>query len=73
MNDDNRQLLRTFAQLGSLGFTLVLTTFTGLGAGLLLDKWTGLDPLFTIGCLLLGIIGGFLYMFYRFGANAKKK
>ena len=73
MDDDRKQLLRTFGELGSLGFTLVLTTFAGLGSGLLLDSWTGLKPLFTIICLLLGIIAGFVYMFYRFGANAKKK
>ncbi|MEI7542629.1 MAG: AtpZ/AtpI family protein [bacterium] len=73
MIEDKKEIWRTFGQLGSLGFTLVLCTFAGLGSGLLLDKWTGLKPLFTIICLLLGIIAGFVYMFYKFGINANKK
>jgi F0F1-type ATP synthase assembly protein I len=73
MKEENRDLLRKAGELSSLGFTLVLSTFTGLGAGLLLDRWTGLSPLFTILLLLAGIAAGFIYMFYKFGAYANKK
>jgi F0F1-type ATP synthase assembly protein I len=71
LKEENNELLNQFGLLGSLGFTLVLATFSGLGLGLLLDKWTGLTPLFTIVMLLLGIASGFVYIFYKFGKNAK--
>jgi F0F1-type ATP synthase assembly protein I len=71
LKEENKELLNQFGLLGSLGFTLVLATFSGLGLGLLLDKWTGLTPLFTIVMLLLGIAAGFVYIFYKFGKNAK--
>jgi len=59
--------------LGSLGFTLVLLTFSGLGAGLLLDKWTNLKPLFTILMLLAGIAGGLAYIIFKYGYHGKKR
>ncbi len=64
MDKDQRDLLNTVGNLGALGFTLVLSTFAGLGLGLWLDKVTHLKPLFTIGCLLFGIIAGFVYIIY---------
>jgi F0F1-type ATP synthase assembly protein I len=72
MDNDQRDMLRAVGQLGSLGFTLVLTTFAGLGLGLLLDKLTNLKPLFTIACLLFGIISGFVYIIVKYARNDDK-
>ncbi|MGD0566583.1 MAG: AtpZ/AtpI family protein [Candidatus Goldiibacteriota bacterium] len=72
MKEDEKQILRRAAELSSLGFTLVLTTFSGLGLGLLLDKWTKLKPLFTIIMLLAGIAAGFMYIIYKYGDHGKK-
>jgi ATP synthase protein I len=49
---------------GSLGFTLVATTFLGLAAGYLLDKWLDTSPCFMISLLALGIGAGFFNMIY---------
>jgi len=64
MDKDQRDLLNTVGNLGALGFTLVLSTFVGLGLGLWIDNVTHLKPLFTIVCLLFGIIAGFVYIIY---------
>jgi F0F1-type ATP synthase assembly protein I len=72
LNEDEKQFLRKAIELSSVGFTLVLATFIGLAIGLLLDKWTKLTPLFTIVMLLFGITSGFVYLVYKYGANAKK-
>jgi len=72
MDKDQRNLLRTVGDAGSLGFTLVLSTFAGLGLGLLLDKITHLKPLFTIGCLLFGIISGFVYIIMKYASKNDK-
>ncbi len=72
MKEENRELLRKTGELGALGFTLVLLTFLGLGAGIMLDKWTNLKPLFTIVMLLAGIAAGFWYLIYKFGQHGKK-
>jgi F0F1-type ATP synthase assembly protein I len=69
MDKDERNLLVTLANAGSTGFTMVLSTFSGLGLGLLIDKLTGLKPLFTIVFLLLGIIMAFVWVIYKFGVK----
>lgn len=72
MDKSQRDLLNAVGELGSLGFTLVLSTFAGLGIGLLLDKATGLKPLFTITCLLFGIISGFVWIIVKYARNNDK-
>jgi len=57
---DNSDMLAGLGTVGTLGFTMVLSTFAGLGIGLWLDKITGWRPWFTISCLLFGIIAGFV-------------
>ena len=69
MDKDQRDLMLTLGDAGSIGFTLVLATFAGLGAGLLLDRLTGLKPLFTIVMLLLGIISAFVWLIVRYSAK----
>lgn len=66
---DSSDLFAAMGAVGSLGFTLVLATFAGLGLGILIDRFTGLKPWFTIGGLLFGIVSGFVKIY----AEAKKK
>jgi len=61
----NKELFESLGTVGLLGFTLVLSTFAGLGLGILLDKLTGLKPLFTIVLLLFGIVAGFINIFVK--------
>lgn len=69
MDKDERDMLRNLGELGSVGFTLVLSTFCGLGMGLFLDKITKLKPLFTISFLLFGIILGFVWIIIKFAGK----
>jgi len=69
MDKDKRDALRAVSQAGSIGFTLVLATFCGLGSGVLLDRLTGLKPLFTIVMLLFGIISGFVWVIVKFAVK----
>ncbi|HMB00604.1 MAG TPA: AtpZ/AtpI family protein [Spirochaetota bacterium] len=61
----NRELFESLGTVGLLGFTLVLSTFAGLGLGILLDKLTGLKPAFTIGGMIFGIVAGFINIFVK--------
>ncbi len=49
---------------GSLGFTLVASTFLGLAAGTALDNRLDTAPWFTIGLLCFGIAAGFFNMIH---------
>ncbi len=69
--DKDLNIWQQFGFLGSVGFTLVLTTFAGLAFGLALDRITGLKPFFTVALLLFGIVSGFIYLYYHFGKNDK--
>ncbi len=66
----DREALKDLATIGNLGFMLVFSTFAGLGAGLLIDKVTGLSPLFTILLFFLGIAAGFINLIVK--ASIKK-
>jgi F0F1-type ATP synthase assembly protein I len=68
-SDDSNGLYSALGTVGTLGFTMVLSTFAGLAIGIWLDKITGLKPWFTIGCLLFGIVAGFVKIY----AEMKKK
>jgi F0F1-type ATP synthase assembly protein I len=65
----NRKTLVDLANLGSIGFMMVALTFVGLGAGLFLDKITGLSPLFTLLGLLAGIAMGIINLVVKAGMN----
>ncbi|MFP4466392.1 MAG: AtpZ/AtpI family protein [Candidatus Goldiibacteriota bacterium] len=73
MDDDKKELFKSLAEVGHLGFTLVISTFAGLGIGILIDKLTGLSPVFTILMLLFGAVSGFVYIYYEFIKNDRKK
>ena len=55
---------RNMGTAGSLGFTLVASTFVGLTIGYFLDNWLDTSPGFTIGFLIFGIVAGFFNMIH---------
>lgn len=54
-----KKQLKVFAQLGSIGIELALSTVLGLLGGRWLDRKFGTDPVLTILGLLIGIAAGF--------------
>lgn len=68
-NNNNKEIFKSLGTVGTLGFTLVLSTFAGLGIGLVLDRLTGLKPIFTISCLIFGIVAGFVYIYVKLIKN----
>jgi len=60
----HRDAWKNVGAAGSLGFTLVASTFLGLAVGYFLDKWLDTAPSFTIGLLCFGIGTGFFNMIY---------
>lgn len=63
MDKNQKELWENLGTIGSLGFTLVLSTFIGLALGIWLDKITNLKPFFTIALLIFGIVAGFVKIF----------
>lgn len=59
-----RDAWRNMGAAGSLGFTLVASTFVGLAMGYFLDNRLDTDPWFTIGFLIFGIVAGFFNMIH---------
>jgi len=60
MQDGTRESMRLLALASTMGISMVLATFIGLGVGLFLDhKVFHTAPWFTIIFLILGIIAGF--------------
>lgn len=45
-----------------VGFTLVLSTFTGLAAGYFLDKYLNTSPVFMLIFFIVGTVSGFYYI-----------
>ncbi len=65
MNDERRpprvdSLLRAFALVSQLGFTVAAGLGVGMLAGLGLGRWLGGLPGFMIGGVLIGLAGGML-------------
>lgn len=50
---------REYIQAWSVGLSLVISTFVGLGIGYWLDRLFNTSPWLTIVFLLLGIVSGF--------------
>lgn len=63
---------RNMGAAGSLGFTLVASTFVGLAAGYFLDNWLDTSPWFTVIFLIFGIVAGFFNMIH-YGLTHKDK
>jgi len=60
---DRRKLIRSVGFLSSIGISMVLCTFIGMGMGYYLDKWLGTSPWLTLVFLLFGIAAGFRNIF----------
>jgi ATP synthase protein I len=59
MNREKRRWMRELAYFSSLGFSVALAIFIGLGIGVYLDKRFGTNPWLTLIFLGLGIAAGF--------------
>jgi ATP synthase protein I len=55
----DKSILKIFARAGTLGFTMVISTFVGLAIGYGIDHFFNTSPWFTIIFLVLGIIAGY--------------
>jgi F0F1-type ATP synthase assembly protein I len=55
----NGHRYRDVANLGGLGFTMVVCVALGVGAGLWLDKRFARSPDFTIAGLFVGVLAAF--------------
>ncbi len=60
MKRENRRWVRELAYYSSIGLSLALSIFIGLGVGIYLDRHVfGTTPWLTLGFLVIGIIAGF--------------
>jgi len=50
---------RQMGEAGSIGATLAFSIFVGTGMGVLLDRWLGTRPWFTLVLMVFGIVAGF--------------
>ncbi len=73
MKEENKSLLKTIAELSTLGLTMVFATLIGLAIGVYLDKKLNASPWLTILFLLIGIAAGFYKVIQVVIREAKKK
>ena len=59
MKHETRQAWRELAFFSSLGFSVALSVFIGLGIGVFLDRYFDTSPWLMLVFLLLGIAAGF--------------
>jgi ATP synthase protein I len=59
MKRENRRVFKELAYFSSLGISVSLAVFIGLGIGVLLDRKFDTTPWCTLIFLVLGIIAGF--------------
>jgi F0F1-type ATP synthase assembly protein I len=53
------------------GIDVALVTLVFLGVGYALDRWLDTKPLFTVGLVVLGLVGEFLRFWYDYDARMK--
>ena len=73
MKEENKSLLKTIAELSTLGLTMVFATLIGLAIGVYLDKKLNTSPWLTILFLLIGIAAGFYKVIQVVIREARKK
>ena len=56
---EHTDIMKHLTLITELGLTMVCTIMVGFGIGYLIDKKSGHFPVWTITCLLLGIVSGF--------------
>jgi len=59
MKKETRRAYKELAYFGSLGISVALAIFIGLGIGIWLDRKFGTSPWLTLVFLVFGIIAGF--------------
>jgi len=59
MKRENRRYIKELAYYSSLGLSVALSIFIGLGIGLYLDKVFDTGPILTLVFLVLGIAAGY--------------
>ena len=59
MKRENRRYIKELAYYSSLGLSVALSIFIGLGIGVYLDKIFDTVPVFTLVFLVFGIAAGF--------------
>jgi ATP synthase protein I len=59
MKKETRRTFRELAYYSSLGISVALAIFIGLGIGVYLDRKLDTTPWFTLIFLVLGIVAGF--------------
>ena len=60
------------ADVGQIGFTLVIATVLGLAGGYSLDRWLGSSPWLTLIGFGLGVAAGFVNLFRSVKAAERK-
>lgn len=73
MAEDKRELFKSLGFLSSVGITLVVSTFIGLGMGWWLDQKLATKPWFTLIFLVLGIVSGFRSMYILTAREVKRQ
>jgi ATP synthase protein I len=73
MKEENKSLLKTIAELSTLGLTMVFATFIGLAIGLYLDSKLNTSPWLSILFLIIGIAAGFYKVIQVVIREARKK
>ncbi|WP_027362404.1 AtpZ/AtpI family protein [Desulfospira joergensenii] len=71
MKKETGQTIRELGYFASLGLSVALSIFMGLGLGLWLDKKFGTDPVLMFVGLALGIAAGFTNII-RAGKKGKR-
>ncbi len=59
MKRETRRYIKELAYFSTIGLSVALAIFIGLGVGVYLDRWFGSSPWLTIIFLLLGIVAGY--------------
>lgn len=73
MKEEDKGLLKTIAELSTLGLTMVFATFIGLAIGLYLDSKLNTSPWLSILFLIIGIAAGFYKVIQVVIREARKK
>jgi F0F1-type ATP synthase assembly protein I len=60
---EKKRMYLTVADLSTMGFAVVLSIVVGLVGGIILDKYLGTEPLFTLLLIFGGILSGFRIMY----------
>ena len=66
-----RELNRGFGDTLNRSFEFVVVALMFLGAGWLVDRWLGTDPVFLVIFVVVGFIGQGARMWYRYDAEMR--